>query len=436
MGGSIRFSFFIVLLTPLWASVVSGTEMQADPGGVAAASLSDPPTACVPPTGYLPPGSSPAPDTFRGWEFGATGETVFEHTRAGLRDPHFGMRLYYAEPVPGTLSPIPGPYGPGSDAAAASVRGDHIFWDVAFGERMPVATWFDVNPQHARFARGLQINLEAGVFMLLDFDSQSAGVIDTDYRLGASVDFRPPADFWEHLSLSAGIYHESTHLGDEYVLSAATIQGNAAPSANSQLYYRANPSYIAVPVTVSADMPFGRSHLSGRVYGGVEDDLQTDLPNGGFPSTWKAGAELRWTTVDGSNVGRVAPDGASLTEQIKANVLRRSTGVHRDQVTAVRVGRTRTRRGAFSFEAAYEVLAKRRYDHIGVEPGPAMFVSADGYWYVQHAMVMALYNLDTERSSSNAVGLSLDWIDGRSPFGQLTQYTTLRTLAVGLQYYW
>jgi hypothetical protein len=33
------------------------------------------------------------------WEVGATGETVFEHTRASLRDPRFGMRAYRDDPV-------------------------------------------------------------------------------------------------------------------------------------------------------------------------------------------------------------------------------------------------------------------------------------------------------------------------------------------------
>jgi hypothetical protein len=388
-------------------------------------------------TDYVAPGAPPGAEPFHGWELGGTGETIFEHTRAGLRDPHFGMRLYYAEPVPGTLSPIDGPYTPGSDAAAAGVPGNHLFWDVSFGERLPVATWFDVNPKHARFARGLAFNLEAAVFMLLDFGSQSKGVIDTDYRLGVSVDFRPPAYVLEHLSLSIGFFHESTHLGDEYVLSAATIQGNAAPMTNAELNYRANPSYQSLPITLSADVPFGKSHLSARGYGGVEAYFGSALPNGAFPSLWKLGAELRWTTVDGANAARKASPDASLTDKIKASVLRRSTGVHRDQVMAVKADRARKRRGAFAFEAAYELLAKRRYEHVGIEPaGPATFVSASGYWYVQHAMVMALYNLDTERSSSNSVGLSVDWIDGRSPFGQLTEYTKLRTFSIGIQYYW
>lgn len=384
----------------------------------------------------VPPGSSPSTENFSGWELGATGETVFEHTRAGLRDPHFGMRVYRDNPVPGTLSPVSDPNAPGSDAVAAQAGGKHLFWDVAFGERLPVVTWYDVNPQHARYARGAQINLEAGVFMLLDFDSQSSGVIDTDFRLGLSADFRPPLPIWEHLSISVGFFHESTHLGDEYVLSAATIQGRAAPTANSTLPYRANPSYEALPVTASVDIPFGNSHFSARVYGGASAYFASALPNGAYPSEWRTGAELRWMAANGANANMFAPEDASIFQRAVANVLRRSTGQHHDQVAKPRADRSRKRRGAFGLEAAYELLAKRRYDHVGPEPGAATFVSTDGWWYVQHATVMGLYNLDTERSSSNALGLSLDWMDGRSPFGQLTEYTHVNAWAVGLSYYW
>jgi hypothetical protein len=419
---SILRSLLLVVVCLRTASAVAQTE--------AALPESPPPT-----TEVVPPGSPPAPQPFSGWEFGATGETIFEHTRAGLRDPHFGMRLYRDQAVPGTLNTIANPV-PGSDGLAAVPNGPHTFWDVSFGESMPVFTWFNVNPQRARYARGFQFNLDAGAFMLLDFGSQSAGVIDTDFRVGGSFDFRPWWDGWEHLSLKVGFFHESTHLGDEYVLSAATIQGVAPPAANATLPYRANPSYEGLPVTLSVDVPFGDSHVSARAYGGAEAYFWSALPNGTYPSEWRVGGELRWTSFGGENVNRVASDDAPLTDRLKANVLRRSTGVHRDQVTAVRADRVRRRRGAFTVEGAYELLAKRRYDHVGIEPGGAIFVSADGFWYIQHATLLGLYNLDTERSSSNAVGLSLEWIRGRSPFGQLTEYTHVDALAVGLSYYW
>jgi hypothetical protein len=60
----------------------------------------------------------------------------------------------------------------------------------------------------------------------------------------------------------------------------------------------------------------------------------------------------------------------------------------------------------------------------------------DGWFYVHHAMIMGLYNVDLLRSSSNAIGVSLDWIRGRSAFGQLVEYTTVNTFALGIQYYW
>lgn len=384
----------------------------------------------------LAPGAPPATQSFSDTAWGSTGETIFEHTRAGLRDPHFGMRLYRDNPVPGTLHDIGNPNGPGSDARAGAPDGPHRFWDVSFGERMPLFTWYDIDPERARYARGIQVNIDAAVFMLLDFDSQSLGVIDTDFRIGGSIDFRPWWDGWERLSLSVGCFHESTHLGDEYVLSAATIQGNAPPVANAQLPYRANPSYEAVPVTLSFDYPFAGNHMSVRAYGGASAYFDSALPNQAYPSQWRAGAELRWTSEGGESAAASSGADAGLVDNIAANLKRRSTGVGRDQAMAVRADHARQRRGAFGLEAAYELLGNRQYDHTGANPRAATFAAASGFWYVQHAMLMLLYNLDTERSSSNAVGLSIDWLRGRSPFGQLTEYTRVEAIAVGLQYYW
>ena len=51
-------------------------------------------------------------------------------------------------------------------------------------------------------------------------------------------------------------------------------------------------------------------------------------------------------------------------------------------------------------------------------------------------MIMGIYNLDTERSSSNAFAVSVDFIRGQSPFGQLVEYTHVSTFALGVSYYW
>src|SRR5215471_939892 len=113
-------------------------------------------------------------ETVSGFAFGGTGETVFEHTRASLRDPHFGMRFYYTDKVPGTLSPVTNPGAADADARAAAAGGRHVFWDVAFGERAPVLGWYDIHPTRSvRHARGFQLNIDAAAFLLLDFNAQS-----------------------------------------------------------------------------------------------------------------------------------------------------------------------------------------------------------------------------------------------------------------------
>jgi hypothetical protein len=386
-------------------------------------------------TPVVPPPPAPEADGMLPWryEVGATGETIFEHTRAGLRDPHFGMRFYYDEPIPGTLHTVANP-GPNSDPAAATPDGTHFFWDVSFGESMPVLTAYKVDPDHARYAGGFQWNIDAAVFMLLDFSSQSAGVIDSDFRIGTSFDYRPWQRFWQHLSLQVGFFHESTHLGDEYVLSSGTIQGTTPPAANMFLPYRANPSYESLPVTLSVDWHFSRE-VSGRVYGGASKYFWSELPNEDFPSEWRVGGELRWTSLaDGltSPEATLPKDSDSLLKRAARNVLRRSTGLHPGEA----MDGNRDRRGPFGVELAYELLARRQYNHDNTMPRGNAFLPGHGFWYVQHATAIALYNLDTARSASNAVGLTFDWIQGRSPFGQLTQYAHVQTLAFGLVYYW
>jgi hypothetical protein len=336
--------------------------------------------------------------------WGGTGETVFEHRRADLRDPHFGMRLYPDHAVPGTLHGIPDPDAPGADARAGAPDGRHLFWDVALGERAPVVGWYNgAGSRSSRYARGVVLNLDAAAFVLLDFSAQSAAVINSDYRFGASVDFRPWSDAWDWLSLSLGYYHQSTHLADEYVLSAATIQGQGSPpQVNALLPYRANPSVEAFPLLASVDVPDGGGPVSLRVYGGSTLFARSELPIGRH-AEYRAGAELRWAPERPSAAAR--PDG-------------------------------RPRRGRRGFELAYELLGQRRYHHVGPEPGPPLFEKEAGYWSTHHAVLMYAHNLDLERSSSNALAVGLELLWGRLQHGQLIEYATTKTGALSLAYYW
>ena len=405
----------------------------------------------------------------RGFDFGGTGETIFEHTRASLRDPHFGMRFYLAPKVPGTLSPVSNPGSADADARAAVPDGRHVFWDVAFGERAPVLGWYDVHPTKSiRHARGFQLNLDAAAFLLLDFSAQSSAVINTDYRLGISVDLRPWCEGWDRLSFSVAFFHQSTHLGDEYTLSARTVQDSAPPAANPALPYRANPSYLAFPATISVDLaPTDAPQITARLYLGGTLFASSELPESTHPD-FRAGLEFRYgrpeavlsnTEPDSAApvtpvppVTPVLPSASSSSQQQDGTA---STGSkisgfldaakhyglgHAAGTTAAPAAgphaARRLRRGARSYVLAYEALSQRKYLHDPTAPGQPLFLMGDGRWLTHHLMAMLVFNLDTERSTSNAIAVAVEFLDGRNQHGQLIEYDSVRTVALSLSYYW
>ena len=58
-----------------------------------------------------------------------------------------------------------------------------------------------------------EIGLQAGVFALFDLDSPSSDLINADYRVGAVATFRRG-----DASALLRFYHQSSHLGDEFIL--------------------------------------------------------------------------------------------------------------------------------------------------------------------------------------------------------------------------
>jgi hypothetical protein len=374
-------------------------------------------------------------DSVSGFAFGGTGETVFEHTRAALRDPHFGVRVYGADPVPGTLSPVPNPSSADADARAAAAGGRHTFLDVAFGERAPLFGWYDVHPTRSlRHARGFQVNLDAGVFALVDSDAQSSAVINTDFRIGGSLDLRPWRDCWDRLSLSVGAFHQSSHLGDEYVLSAHTIQDSGPPEPNPALPYRANPSYLAIPTTVSIDLgPADAPWITGRLYFGATVYPSSAIPEATRPDA-RLGVELRYGQPEQTAARTPVPTSGYLDSMKELGF--GHTPISSEQGTpAPNHGRS-LRRGARSYMLAYELLAQHRYRQDPAAPGRPVFLNGDGYWLTHHVMAMLMFNLDTQRSTSNAVAFALEYLGGRNQHGQLVEYDAIRTAAASILYYW
>lgn len=376
-----------------------------------------------------------------GFAFGGTGETIFEHLRASLRDPHFGMRFYVADKVPGTLSNVSDPGSADADARADAKGGKHVFWDVSFGERAPLFGWYDIHPTRSvRHARGFQLNVDAAAYLLVDFNAQSSAAIDTDYHIGLSADVRPWADGWDRLSLSFGFFHQSTHLGDEYVLSAHTIQASLPPEVNPFLPYRANFSYLAFPATLSVDLgPTSAPQYAARVYGGGTWFAMSDVPAATHPE-WRAGVELSYGAPE-AVVGSEAPAVRDAASRFLSNAKTFGFGPGALGGGGTSVGARgghgrRLRRGARTYMLAYEALIQRQFTQDPAFPGEPVFIVGSGTWVTHHAMAMVMFNLDTMRSTSNALSISLEFLDGRNQHGQLIEYDTIRTGAIGLQYYW
>ena len=119
-----------------------------------------------------------------------------------------------------------------------------------------------------RAGEGLQLDVVGAIFAQFDLDSPSNDLINADYIIGVPLTYRRSG-----FSMLARIYHQSSHLGDEYLLRSAQIQ-------------RENLSFESLELLASQEIgPL-------RLYGGGERLFRRQ------PDTVKAnllhtGAELR-----------------------------------------------------------------------------------------------------------------------------------------------
>lgn len=101
---------------------------------------------------------------------------------------------------------------------------------------------------------GFQISLAGSVFAQFDLDSSSYDLVNADYIIGIPVNFRRSA-----FSMRFRLYHQSSHLGDEFLL-----------RENNPKFVRENISFEAAEMILSLDGgPF-------RIYGGGEYLLRRD----------------------------------------------------------------------------------------------------------------------------------------------------------------
>jgi hypothetical protein len=132
-----------------------------------------------------------------------------------------------------------------------------------FGETFGIYRF--MGPWHSVVGFGIQ----AGVFSIFDLDASSKDLINADYFVGIPLTFKK-----EKFSDMLRIFHQSSHLGDEFIL-----RGRAKE--------RLNLSYESVDNILSYDLPLGF-----RIYGGggyLFDQDPSDLK----PWSTQAGAEFR-----------------------------------------------------------------------------------------------------------------------------------------------
>jgi uncharacterized protein DUF1207 len=101
---------------------------------------------------------------------------------------------------------------------------------------------------------GFQMSLAGSVFAQFDLGSSSYDLVNADYIIGLPIDFRRQA-----FSTRFRLYHQSSHLGDEFLL-----------RENNPTFVRENISFEAAEMILSLDGgPF-------RIYGGGEYLLRRD----------------------------------------------------------------------------------------------------------------------------------------------------------------
>src|SRR4029078_5259785 len=132
---------------------------------------------------------------------------------------------------------------------------------IGIGDAFGLGRWNGSNP-----GDGVQLSLAAGVFAQFDLDSVSYYLLNADYVFGLPLTIRKGA-----FSTRLRVYHQSSHLGDEYLLREPPERRN-----------RINLSFESAEMILSIDAK------ALRFYGGGElllrrepKDLERYVAHGG-----------------------------------------------------------------------------------------------------------------------------------------------------------
>jgi hypothetical protein len=152
----------------------------------------------------------------------------------------------------------------------SSVDARYAMASVGFGETFGMYRLFGI-----REGDGLQLSLEGALFAQFNLDSSSSDLINADYTIGIPITYR-----YGDNSLRFRLYHQSSHLGDELLLSANHPD-------------RVNLSYEAT------ELIYSRDWREWRIYGGGEylvhkepSDLKPTIAHWGLE--YRGGKPLLW----------------------------------------------------------------------------------------------------------------------------------------------
>jgi hypothetical protein len=177
------------------------------------------------------------------------------------------------------------PYMPGS--------ADIAVWDITFGKELPVAVWQQADSDEALRACGqwgFGLWAPLGVHLVDAVAEESSPILNSDYRLALAFKVARGVTPRDLVSAKVQVGHESTHLGDEFVLRASQAYGAA--------FQRVNVSYEYVEFGVNWDHYFGaaRQHVVSVRGSGVR---ASDF---GGDTGWYSPALLDGTLIQPSRV--------------------------------------------------------------------------------------------------------------------------------------
>jgi len=144
---------------------------------------------------------------------------------------------------------------------------------VGFGENFGLVRWPRGHP-----GDGWQIGISGAVFAIFNLDTSSMDLLNADYYVGFPISYRSGG--W---SARVRLFHQSSHLGDEFLLQPEDVQ--PVPPAS-----RINLSYEAVEALGSYERGGGRWYFGGT-------RIVTIDPSALGRGRLQAGAEFRGSPV-------------------------------------------------------------------------------------------------------------------------------------------